>query len=525
MSKEVQLSDLINNSVKSSEVIKPTNSIASTKEIGIDAIAKTLPGREEEKITNPEIIDDAFSSMHNILEEKKKFIEEEVMPVVAQNAADMAIENELNGEAKEEDTKEESIELEDIDYEDTEESVMAPVTTLEIPEPAEKKKNSKKKVEAVVEPEDTAPIDDLISDIDDLIGNEDDSEEIVEEEETVEETRERIKESLTKIKVHDDLDLTKFTIAQKPLSSSVILSNIGSKKVSKQIDWALYSTGIPVTMSEGSGPELEALAKTMRNSNALNSAVSALRLLYNHIIDENKPSFEAWTKLVKSEDLESLYYAFYKACYCDANLIGVTCDGADKHGCDKTSVVDIDIETMVKFDSDEVKKKFYDILNHDTTTSNTKVKSTLTPISDSIAISYSEPTLYSTIIQFSTLKPEIIEKHNDLLNTMAYINGFYMIDKENQRIVPFAMRTYPNNLNKTILSKLKLYSDILKTLTPDEYDFAMGKLSTIDQESKVQYIIPEVECPECGHKIAESYAGNMLDMVFNRRQLAQIRSL
>lgn len=545
MSKEITLDQLLSEN-KREGVQQPTEAIKEapvnrterpSKPMSIDELAKTLPGKPEEEIRNPEIIDDAFESMHKTIAERKEFVEKEVLPVIEKNAEEMAAEKRAeemgvaDGEVDAPLTSElDSFESDlDVITEDDEEEEPVAVT----PQPSNTvqienhKKSPAPKQESV---ESDSSINNDIEAIDSLLNAIGEDPESVsdddEEEETIEETRARLKTSISKVIKPSEFDFTKFTIEQKMVSNSVLFHEIENRKVVKTADWALLSSKRSITVSEASGPELDALVKSIENSNAINSVIMSLKLIYNHLVDENKPSFEAWTKLIHAEDLDSLYYALYKACYADTNLVGVTCEKDNKgNGCGKTSVVEVPIKSMVKFETPEAEAEFNRILNHDTTTDSTKKELQLIALSDSIAISYAEPTLYSTMIQFHSLKPEIVNKYSDLINTMAYIDGFFFIDKEHNKLVPMAVKQYPNNLNKTVLEKLKLYAQILKTLTSDEYDIAMSKLANIGEESKVSYIIPETTCPECGCTIKEQPTGGMMDMVFNRRQLAQIQGL
>ena len=145
--------------------------------------------------------------------------------------------------------------------------------------------------------------------------------------------------------------------------------------------------------------------------------------------------------------------------------------------------------------------------------------------SDNIAISYSDPTLYNTFIQFNGLPQNIVDKYSDLLTSLAYINGFYAIDQVNKQLQPINIKVYPNNLNKTILSKLKVYIEILKTLTNDQYSVLISKLNNLIEDPKVTYIYPKTICPECGTEIPEEEIPSVLSLLFTRAQLAQVKSL
>ena len=108
---------------------------------------------------------------------------------------------------------------------------------------------------------------------------------------------------------------------------------------------------------------------------------------------------------------------------------------------------------------------------------------------------------------------------------MAYIDGFFRIDYERNQLIPIAIKEYPKNINKTVMSKLKTYIDILKTLTNDQYNVMVAKLDNVIGAPKISYIYPEAVCPECGNTIPEEPVESMLSLLFTRAQLVQVKSL
>ena len=348
------------------------------------------------------------------------------------------------------------------------------------------------------------------------------------EDETPEEIREKFKKTLQDVKITSDpIDFAKFKIRKQAVNSNMILNTLKNSRIAKKADWALYYTRKAITFTECSGPELDTLRKNIANANGVNGVITSLRFIYDHIEDANKPSFEQWTKLIRTEDIESLYYGIYRACYSTSNLIARVC-GSDT--CKKTSLIDTNINDMVVYgeendDHEKIKAEFNAILNKDTTTETNVFESTLMQISDGIVISYSPATLYSTFIQFATLRGDITDKYGDLLNIMAYIDGFFSIDRDTMELIPIEIKEYPGNLNKTVLSRLKVFTEILKSLTNDQYNAMIAKLNNIIQTPKITYVYPEVVCPECGEKINSEPVDSMLNLLFTRAQLAQIKSL
>ena len=484
MQKQVSLADLANKTETTNEVtVKPSSDpIKTAKPVSISDLAKNLPGKgeDEEGSKPPVVVDNAFKAMYDRIDESKNFINNVVVPKAMENAEEMAMEQELNNTPSEESEemvnnadKLDSVEDEEVAYE-------APSTDIDLSniESEENKKEVKKSAPVANEGNEISNDIDDINDLIDELGEESEDEFTIndtDDEETVEETRERFKESLQDIKItQNTIDLSKFTIKKEPISSSVILNSISEHKTTKKADWVLLGSKRSIRMEEISGPELDSLRKTLDGSNSINGVIASLKTVYAHIVDANKPSFEKWCKTTKTEDLESIYFAYYLACYGDVNLVGRTCPDPKTNkgvGCSKTSIINTPVKSMVKFKDKETEERFNTLLQQDTTTSgNNAIKSKMIIASDDIAISYSDPTLYTTFIQFSTLPPNIVDKYSDLLNSLAYINGFYAIDKVNKKFKPIAVKVYPNSLNKTILSKLKVYLEVLKTLTNDQYN-------------------------------------------------------
>ena len=546
MGKELTLQELASKEagqLQNSTIRPSSDAIKSASEISVKDLAKNLPGKEksEEGTKPPVIVENAVNAMNERLAESKRFIHDEVMPIVKENIKEMKMDQELSGTVNTEEPTEDFLKQQE-DNQNEESTYEAPHDDFDFKNEEETSNEEQKPVEvnpeAEVKVNDSAkPQDEIsndISDIEDLINELDKEDEFSvndnDTEETVEEARERFKETLNKeIKVvKNEFDFSEFTIDKNPVSSSVILNSINTNTTKKKADWVLLGTGRSITMEEGSGPELDALRKTIDNSNNLNGVIASLKMLYDHNVDANKPSFERWCKTIKTEDLESLYFGYYFACYGDVNLVGRTCPDPKENkgvGCNKTSIINTPVKSMVKFENTEIEKKFNELLQQDTTYSDTKIKSHLIQASDYIAISYSDPTLYTTFIQFSTLPPNVVDKYSDLLNSLAYINGFYAIDPQNKKLKPINIKVYPNNLNKTILSKLKVYIDVLKTLNNDQYSVLTAKLNNLIADSKVSYIYPKTTCPECGAEIPEEPVESVLSLLFTRAQLAQVKSL
>lgn len=498
----------------------------STSELGKKLEAANPDAKPKTVEEDSPLVANALKGMTETLAERKEFIQNHVMPVVMENAQEMAMEAEMqeNNESPVETEVEENDDF-FMEEDDEEEEVVTPMASYTTQKTGFESKPVEKVVHHV-ENEDEAA--DVSSDMDEMfkdLGFDDTDDDIEFEEETAEELRERFKESLNDVKIiKDPIDLNKYSIRREPVSSAAALNNINSRNALKRADWVLLHTGRPMSFVECKGPELEALRKTINTSNGINGVIESLRFIYRHVVDANKPVFEQWTKLIRTEDIESLYFGLYMACYADANYVARACID-EKNGCNKTSLIETDIKDMVKFESDKIKEEFDTIRMGDTTTHTTKIESTLMQISDDIVISYSSPTLYSTFIQYATLKPEVTQKYADYLDTMAYIDGFFTINHETKELIPLSVKEYPNNFNKTVMSKLKVFIEVMKTLSNDQFNVMQAKLSNIIETAKVSYIYPAATCPQCGTTIKEEPIESVLNLLFTRAQLVQIKSL
>jgi hypothetical protein len=589
MGKKLSLQELAassSNSTNSNSTKPQESTLSKGKEVSVSDIRQTIPKPEidESEINKPpEVLTNAIQDMVTTMEGKKKKFDEEIRPQVEAAREEAEIEAALaEAEAGDTDDITDSSEEDDIDEIDAminaepdrdelsvesdaepeieydikvgdSDSVVvstdgADLTTEHIT--TDDRVQTKEAVEVTpvsrkIEIKDSKSssfnnLEDEIENIDSLLGDLEadmsDSYEDVEvdgddtEVESADETIERMKKQGSKLMATKTADRSGFKVRKKGVSSSSLLSRMTKAADKKTSDWVLLSTGKTYTFSEVSGPELDALQKTISNSNNLNGVIASLRLVYNHIVDANKPGFETWCKLTKYEDLESLYFGIYKACYGDVNLIGRSCDkdtDAAKEKlnphCEKTSIIDTPIDTMYKFADDESKEKFNKLMNTDTTTSTSTIESRIIDISDQFAIGYSDPTLFTTLLQFSSLNQNLVQKHEEMLNTLAYIDDFYYIDNETKEYVRMEYKMYPDNFNKTIMSKLKVYIEICKLITSDQYDTMVTKIaSEVDKESKITYILPKTVCPECGATIPEQDAGSMLGLLFTHRQLTAI---
>ena len=101
MQKQITLADLANkeNSKPPVDVKPSSDPIKTAKQVSINELAKNLPGKGEdtEGSKPPIVVENAFKAMEDRLDQSKDFINNVVIPKAMENAEEMAMEKELNG--------------------------------------------------------------------------------------------------------------------------------------------------------------------------------------------------------------------------------------------------------------------------------------------------------------------------------------------------------------------------------------------------------------------------------------------
>ena len=324
------------------------------------------------------------------------------------------------------------------------------------------------------------------------------------------------------VPVANKLDISTFKISQKPVSISNVLSNMKADDPIKRIvSWPLMATGRPIVMSALSGNELYMLNTSDEGTLQLN--IQQARILYKH--DENKfkpQNFESWLKTIAYADIDHVYACIYSANFKDANYIPYQC-GNNK--CAHMFLSDpIDVESkIVKFADDEAKEKFYKIKKMELTEEiSSECESILIPVTESFAIGFKLPSLYTILIELASLDQEFKTKYAGIINIINYIDTIYMIDSNTNNLVPVQWKPYPDNISKNMKSKISTYAKILTTFSTDVHGTIIAYINEMASPSdKISYVLPASKCIKCGAEIPEepTYAK---DMLFTRRQLATI---
>lgn len=545
----ISLSDLTREAEKNGSVVvpqkhtqNPNNVVTVTPSQMAEKINVNAP---KEELKNPPVVDIGFGSLAATVQDIKRGSEvvAERNREAAEEQAYEEFEKELTGGAIEETSaKKDDLEIGEEEYEtvsykdverqsevsdynlnasvaDTNTSTEQVKTTVEVKPTVEDKKDEEEPTEIKID-----DFDDLLHELedDDYVSTDSDDDDFEnEEEEDADEVRKRMvdavdKEIRAKLFVNK-FDPTKLKISKKPTSISFALNyNTTTKSTA---DFPLYYTQHCSKFKECTGTELQTLQTKIDAGNEMTSVIEAVKFNYDHIIDPNKPAtFEAWAKMVRTEDVESMYFGVYKATYYSSNLMPVTCTH-----CNTSNLVKVPVNDMVKPANDDVKAEMDKLFQQDTTFPYPEVKSELIQVSDRLFAAIKPPSIYDAFVQFSSISPENQRKFQLILNLISCIDTFYFLNNEGE-LSPIEIRTDPTNIKKTVTRKVKDYGSLIKTLTADQYATFITKINSLMQDPKISFIIPEVECPKCHKKIPSQPIDSMLRILFTRAQLAQIKN-
>ena len=327
--------------------------------------------------------------------------------------------------------------------------------------------------------------------------------------------------------VTNAIDLSKFRISKKTVSGSRVLKEINDSAI-ECADGVLYEEKRCVRMSALSALEIEKLDPSRaRNGNENQIMIDRMRLIYDHIIDESKPSsFNEWAKTVSMSSINDYFFTLYKATFGKANIITYTCD------CDNVFLQTKPINDMIKFRNDEVKAKYFDIL-HNGTRESKPLTTELFQISDDYVAELRKPSLYDLFIEQSYIPKDFSDKYSDLILLLSYIENIYMINRSTGELLK--IDTKPDFTNKTLTAKrrIKIFASIIKNLNSDQLtnlsvktnDFDEGEL---DEDGNrivnISYQTPETVCPKGGKKI-EGQPDRPDAMVFTRHQLGLLSKI
>ena len=314
-------------------------------------------------------------------------------------------------------------------------------------------------------------------------------------------------------------DISTFSVSKRPAANRISTPRDKSSKIA---DWVLMSSQKPIYMRKFSGTELERLANGGKGRTRLNRALDTWQLIYSHIVDPHKPeTLEDWAKATSFLDIDHIYMAIYRANFEGSNYIPYNC--TNEHCKDKVFLSDnFDIMDMCKFADKEAKDKFNSIIGTEPNFTSGLYSTEIVPVSDDYAFVFREPSIYNIIFESAVLDEEFVEKFGDLISICSYIDEIYYINKQEQILQPVRTNVYPNNLKKTVKSRIINFSKYISELGSDEYNTIIAYMQKINESGdKLTYQLPEVTCPAC-NTVIPAVKQDAQNLVFTRHQLAAL---
>ena len=307
-------------------------------------------------------------------------------------------------------------------------------------------------------------------------------------------------------------NLEGFTVATNPITTNAIFKT-PEVAVAK---WPLPVTGITIQMRAVFGSDLEDLRGMIDN----NDARGVLQKLYDAIVSP-KSAFNVWVKQIAFQDYDHMFMALYIASFKGANYMMVQCNG-DKCP-EKTYITDdIPFSKLIKYRDNEAKEKFQKLYKEAPADNYCLVSTEIVPITDTIAIGFTDPSIYSFLMEPDYFDADFRRKYGVATAVAPYIDRFYYIDYEQRKYVPIGYKIYENNDSKTAKSKIIKYNHILRSFSSDEIAALKAYMEAINQKnSAVSYIEPATTCPFCGTENPERN-NTAAQMLFTRNQLAAL---
>lgn len=324
------------------------------------------------------------------------------------------------------------------------------------------------------------------------------------------------------------VNTTQFTVSNKVVTLKEAMRNV-KPEVARTASWPMMFAGRPFVASSLKGPEIAMMAE-MEESNNSGFAITReqARIIYEHDASPYRPStLESWCKTIPLADLDNLFAALYLASMKNANYLPMVCQ---KNSCRHAYLSDdIPIESMIKIDKDETKKRFNEIRNMELTADSAcSYESVITVINDNFAIGIKMPSVFNALYEYNTLNSEFITKYASIIAVLQYVDYVYYIDPETQQFQPIGWKTYHGDYTKTYKSKIATYAKIFKEFSPTDFTLMTSIIDSMvvrEAESKVVILeVPEAKCPKCGADIP-AHVMSARQMLFTQQRLVTLATM
>lgn len=324
------------------------------------------------------------------------------------------------------------------------------------------------------------------------------------------------------------VNTTQFTVSNKVVTLKEAMRNV-KPEAARTASWPMMFAGRPFVASSLKGPEIAMMAE-MEESNNTGFAITReqARIIYEHDASPYRPStLESWCKTIPLADLDNLFAALYLASMKNANYLPMVCQ---KNSCRHAYLSDdIPIESMIKIDKDETKKRFDEIRNMELTADSAcSYESVITVINDNFAIGIKMPSVFNALYEYNTLNSEFITKYASIIAVLQYVDYVYYIDPETQQFQPIGWKTYHGDYTKTYKSKIATYAKIFKEFSPTDFTLMTSIIDSMvvrEAESKVVILeVPEAKCPKCGAEIP-AHVMSARQMLFTQQRLVTLATM
>ena len=302
------------------------------------------------------------------------------------------------------------------------------------------------------------------------------------------------------------LDTSQFVISKKIIPIKDALKNRVTE-ITRTAKWPMMYSERPFIASALKGPEIALLFDydDSGSESSIGITQQQLKIMYEHDANEYKPTtIENWAKTIPFLDIESIFAALYLASMKGSNYLPMTCR---EQKCQHQFLTDnIDIDKIVKFNNDDIKNKFNEIMNTTITADNTaKYDSVVNVINDDFAIGLKIPSIFTMVYELNSVDRPFLEKYNTIISIIQYIDYIYKINHDTMNFEPIGWKAYVGNYGKTFKSKIATYAKILKDFDSKEFSVLIALINSMltkaTETRMVEYEIPAGKCVKCGAEI------------------------
>ena len=302
------------------------------------------------------------------------------------------------------------------------------------------------------------------------------------------------------------LDTSQFVISKKIIPIKDALKNRVTE-ITRTAKWPMMYAERPFIASALKGPEIALLFDydDSGSESSIGITQQQLKIMYEHDANEYKPTtIENWAKTIPFLDIESIFAALYLASMKGSNYLPMTCR---EQKCQHQFLTDnIDIDKIVKFNNDDIKNKFNEIMNTTITADNTaKYDSVVNVINDDFAIGLKIPSIFTMVYELNSVDRPFLEKYNTIISIIQYIDYIYKINHDTMNFEPIGWKAYVGNYGKTFKSKIATYAKILKDFDSKEFSVLIALINSMltkaTETRMVEYEIPAGKCVKCGAEI------------------------